>query len=147
MTGLIPKVFSRRSRFDTPTNGILLGTFVIFALSVANFDALVEMLNFAYCLSMLLEFSAFIKLRITDDDVERPYKIPFGTFGCILFVTPPCLICIYLMLIASKMTYIYFALLVALGGLFYLSIKAAKLHEWCDFVERPAKLRREEPSL
>lgn len=65
--GLIPKWFTKRSRFDTPQNGIIVGTFVIFAMSVADFDALVEMLNFAYSLSMLMEFSAFVKLRMTDD--------------------------------------------------------------------------------
>jgi hypothetical protein len=35
---------------------------------VADFDQLVEMLNFAVAIAMLLEFAAFIKLRITDDD-------------------------------------------------------------------------------
>ena len=68
--GLIPKLFCKRSRFGTPTNGILLGTLVIIAMGVANFDQLVEMLNFAYAIAMLLEFAAFIKLRITDEDGE-----------------------------------------------------------------------------
>jgi amino acid transporter len=66
--GMIPKVFTKRSRFGTPENGILLGTVVIMALSVADFDALVEMLNFAYSLSLLMEFAAFVKLRITEPD-------------------------------------------------------------------------------
>jgi amino acid transporter len=34
--GLIPKVFTKRSRFGTPTNGIILGTFVIFCVSVST---------------------------------------------------------------------------------------------------------------
>ena len=66
--GLIPKLFCKRSRFGTPTNGILVGTMVIILLSVADFDQLVEMLNFAYAVSLLMEFAAFIKLRMTDDD-------------------------------------------------------------------------------
>ena len=61
--GLIPKVFCKRSRFDTPTNGILVGTIIIFCLSVSDFDALVEMLNFAYSVSLLMEYTAFIKLH------------------------------------------------------------------------------------
>jgi amino acid transporter len=68
--GLIPKVFTRRSRFGTPVNGILLNTFVIIAISVAEFEELVEMLNFAYSLSYLMEFAAFVKLRYTHDDGE-----------------------------------------------------------------------------
>ena len=66
--GLIPKWFAKRSRFDTPVNGIFVGTLVIVLMSVADFDQLVEMLNFAYSFSYLMEFAAFVKLRITDGD-------------------------------------------------------------------------------
>lgn len=66
--GLIPKIFSRRSKFGTPTYGIILGTLIIIALCATNFDALVEMLNFYYCLNLLLEYAAFIKLRISQPD-------------------------------------------------------------------------------
>lgn len=66
--GLIPKWFTKRSRFGTPVNGIVTGTIVIILMSVADFDQLVEMLNFAYSLSILLEYAAFIKLRFSDDD-------------------------------------------------------------------------------
>jgi amino acid transporter len=63
---LVPKVFTKRdAHFDTPVNGIILGTFIIIALSVANFEELVEMLNFAYSLSLLMELAAFVKLRIS----------------------------------------------------------------------------------
>lgn len=140
--GLIPKLFRKRSRFGTPTNGILLSFFVIIALSVADFDALVEMLNFAYCLSMIMELAAFVRLRITEPDVNRPYKVPLGTVGCALFVTPPIILCMYLMFIASRMTYIYFAVLTAFGVLFYIGAKAAKHHHWCEFSEPPKKKKR-----
>jgi amino acid transporter len=66
--GLIPKWFTKRSRFGTPVNGIIIGTLVIILMSVADFDQLVEMLNFAYSFSFLMEFAAFVKLRITDGD-------------------------------------------------------------------------------
>lgn len=71
--GLIPKWFTKRSRYGTPVNGIVVGTLVIILMSVADFDELVEMLNFAYSLSLLMELAAFIKLRITDGD---------GTYAC-----------------------------------------------------------------
>jgi amino acid transporter len=135
--GLIPKVFCKRSRFDTPTNGILVGTFVIFCLSVCDFDALVEMLNFAYSVSLLMEFSAFIKLRITDDDLERPYRIPLGTVGCILFVIPPCCVCLFLILVASKRTYIYVTILALFGICFHFLQKAGKHYHWWTYVEAP----------
>lgn len=137
--GLIPKVFTRRSRFGTPTNGILVGTAVIFCLSVADFDALVEMLNFSLCLSMLMEFSAFVKLRITDGDHERPYRIPLNTFGCVLFIIPPCTVCIVLMMYASKMTYVYFTILVCFGAGGHLLQKIGKHHDWWEYAVAPPK--------
>ena len=139
--GLIPKLFCKRSRYDTPTNGILLGTAVIIAMGVANFDQLVEMLNFAYSISMLLEFAAFIKLRITDADVNRPFKLPFNTFGCILFVIPPTLICCFLLISASKMTYIYFSILSLFGLAFVFLQKFAKHYGWVEYAEAPPPRR------
>jgi amino acid transporter len=84
--GLIPKVFCKRSRFGTPTNGILVGLLVIICLGVANFDQLVEMLNFAYATSLLMEFAAFIKLRITDGDGAC-------LCSCVSFLFMLCLLC------------------------------------------------------
>jgi len=73
--GLVPKFFTKRSRFNTPKNGIMLNTFVIILMSVADFEQLVEMLNFAYSLAFLMEFCAFVKLCIDEPD---------GTFRCII---------------------------------------------------------------
>jgi len=66
--GLFPKIFSTQSKYDTPTYGIMLGTFFVILMSVADFTALVEMLNFAYSLALLFEFAAFIKLRVSHAD-------------------------------------------------------------------------------
>jgi hypothetical protein len=174
--GLIPKVFCKRSRFGTPTNGILVGLFVIICLGVANFDQLVEMLNFAYAMSLLMEFAAFIKLRITDADgaccffvslfvsffsmtrsidktnnppsttrnccsfpVPRPYRIPFGTFGCILFLSPACGICFFLLAVGSKLTYVYFLGLCVFGAFFHILQKTAIHYGWWEYVEAPKK--------
>lgn len=140
--GLIPKLFTKRSRFDTPQNGILLGTVVIFAMSVADFDALVEMLNFAYSLSMLMEYAAFIKLRISEPDIERPYRIPLNTFGCVLLITPACLFLFYLMLIASKMTYVYFAILSIFGVGFHFVQKVVKHYKLVEYAEAPQRKKK-----
>lgn len=142
--GLIPKVFAKRSRFETPTNGILLGTMIILCLSVADFDALVEMLNFAYSVSLLMEFAALIKFRLDeeeDDEKTEGFRLPFGTFGCILFVTPPCCICVFIMITASKVTYIYVTALVAFGLGFHWLQKTAKHYSWWEYAEAPKPKR------
>jgi amino acid transporter len=71
--GFVPKIFAQRSRHGTPTYSILLGLgFVIVLMSVANLDKLIEMLNFNYAISLLMEYAAFLKLRIS-----KPEGMPF----------------------------------------------------------------------
>jgi len=113
--GMLPKIFATKSPHGTPTYGILLGTLVIVGMSVADFRDIIEMLNFTYAISLLMEYAAFIKLRITRKEVYRPYRVPLNTTGCIAMVIPPCIVTILLMLMASFMTYIYFAVSVLLG--------------------------------
>jgi amino acid transporter len=63
--GFVPKIFGARSRHGTPTYGILLGVIVIVAMGTFNLDKLIEMLNFNYAISLLMEYAAFIKLRVS----------------------------------------------------------------------------------
>ena len=68
--GLLPEILATRSRFGTPTYGILAGTAVIVVMSAADFSTLVEILNFNYSIALLMEYAAFIKLRVSRDDGE-----------------------------------------------------------------------------
>ncbi len=91
--GLFPKIFSTQSKYDTPTYGILLGTFIIILMSVADFAALVEMLNFAYSLALLIEFAAFIKLRVSHSEgVCIPFFFFYSYFLITFFTFRQCII-------------------------------------------------------
>jgi amino acid transporter len=46
--GHLPKMFAKRSRYGTPTWGIVLGAAIIMAMSVTDLSSLIEMLNFNY---------------------------------------------------------------------------------------------------
>ena len=107
--GHLPKIFSKRSRHGTPTAGLILGTAVIVTMGVSDLDQLVEMLNFNYALSLLFEYAAFFKLRISQPNLERPYRIPLNTFGCILFFFPAIAATLVIMSLATFATY-YFAI-------------------------------------
>ena len=63
--GHLPKFLASRSSNGTPTYSLLVGTLVIVFMGVSNLDGLIEMLNFNYALALLLEYAAFIKLRIS----------------------------------------------------------------------------------
>ena len=74
--GFVPKIFATRSKHGTPTYGILLGTCIIVLLAVSRLDKLIELLNFNYAISLMMEYAAFIKLRISKPEGE--FRISFG---------------------------------------------------------------------
>ncbi|KAG6482484.1 probable polyamine transporter At1g31830 [Zingiber officinale] len=101
--GMLPEFFSKRSRYGTPLMGILFSASGVLLLSWMTFQEIVAAENFLYCFGMILEFVAFIKLRLSCPNAPRPYKIPLGTAGCILMVIPPTiLICVVLALATFK---------------------------------------------
>ncbi|GAX25254.1 hypothetical protein FisN_5Lh336 [Fistulifera solaris] len=124
--GFLPSIFATRSRYGTPTYGILLGTAVIVVMGVTDLDHLIEMLNFNYSISLLFEFAAFIKLRITRPDIHRPWKIPFGTTGCIIFLAPTLVMTVAVLLLASWTTYLFSMATVGLGAILYMTATGKK---------------------
>ena len=105
--GYLPGIFRRRSRHGTPTHGILLAATVVVALVSLSPDleGLVEMLNFNYALAQLFQYAAFLELRVSRPDLERPYKIPIeSTLGCAFFFAPTIAITVLVMGLASYST-------------------------------------------
>lgn len=72
--GFLPRVLARRSRHGTPTLGILLSSLGVLCLTSFNFVDIVELLNAIYCMAEILEFAAYIWLRIKAPNLPRPYK-------------------------------------------------------------------------
>jgi len=105
--GYLPKIFGERSQHGTPTYGLILGTIVICLMAVSDLDSLIEMLNFNYGFALLFEYAAFFKLRVSRPDLERPYKIPLGTFGCVIFFLPTVLATLLVMSLATYWTYAF----------------------------------------
>ena len=55
-------------------SGIILSSLGVLALSCLSFVEIVELLNAIYCLAELLEFAAFVWLRVKQPDLKRPYR-------------------------------------------------------------------------
>ena len=72
--GFLPKALARRSKHGTPLWGILLSSLGVVALASFSFVEIVELLNAIYCMAELLEFAAFIALRVTAPALPRPYR-------------------------------------------------------------------------
>lgn len=77
--GMLPEFFAKRSRYGTPIFGIMFSASGVIFLSTLSFLEIVAAENFLYCFGMLLEFVAFVKLRVKYPAASRPYKVPLGT--------------------------------------------------------------------
>ncbi|CAK8540252.1 unnamed protein product [Lathyrus sativus] len=95
--GMLPEFFTKRSRHGTPLAGILFSASGVILLSWMSFQEIVAAENFLYCIGMILEFTAFILLKMKHPNAPRPYKVPGGTAGAIIMCIPPTvLICVVL---------------------------------------------------
>lgn len=71
--GYLPKIFKKKSKHGTPTYGLVFGTLIIIVFGCANFGQLLSLLNSNYATALLLEYAAFVKLRICHKDCEYRY--------------------------------------------------------------------------
>lgn len=87
--GFLPKFMGVRSQYGTPTVGILMSSFGFLIMLISfSFEDVIELLNYAYCLGICLEFAAFLYLRVKAPNAARPYKIPLTTPQCALMLLP-----------------------------------------------------------
>ncbi|GBG79992.1 hypothetical protein CBR_g30253 [Chara braunii] len=135
--GMLPKAFARRSQHNTPTLAIGCSATGIVLLSWLNFEEIVELLNFLYCISMLVEFATFVQLRIKHPHLDRPFRVPLNTVGVILMLVIPTIIVLVLMSLASWMTMVVSGVGCLLGVVLCLFIKQAKKRGYCEFAVNP----------
>jgi amino acid transporter len=166
--GYIPKIFSTRSRYETPTYGILLGLVIVLMMSMGNLSSIIEMLNFNYamyvmcciCLlplllcqranvshaivaylysSLLMEYAAFLKLRISKPEVPRPYRIPLSTVGCFLALTPTFAVTLLVMALADFYT-MGFSLLSIVVAAVIFRVRQPREKGSCGYTSVPTSL-------
>ncbi|KAK1267801.1 putative polyamine transporter [Acorus gramineus] len=135
--GMLPSVFASRSKYGTPTISILCSATGVVFLSWMSFQEIIEFLNFLYAVGMLLEFAAFIRLRIKKPDLHRPYKVPFNTLGATLICVPPAFLLILVMCLASARTFLVSGIVILIGFFLYPIIQLAKDRKWVRFSTPP----------
>ena len=114
---LLPPVFSRvHPRFKTPYVGtIITGTFVGSFAAFANIAEVVELTNIGTLFAFVLVSAGVIVLRKVEPDRPRPFRAPWVPLTPILAI----LSCLYLMLQLPWLTWVRFALWLALGLVIY----------------------------
>lgn len=135
--GMLPAFFAKRSRHGTPLIGILFSASGVLLLSWLSFQEIVAAENFLYCFGMILEFIAFVHLRIKNPAASRPYKIPVGTVGSILMCIPPTiLICVVLALSSIKVMVVSM-IAVVIGLVLQPCLKHVERKRWVKFSASP----------
>jgi amino acid transporter len=113
-----------------------------------NFLQIVELLNAVYCLAELLEFAAFLNLRLKYPHLHRPYRIPLPTWGCALLLTPAFLLLSFMLLLPmlqGDLSVVLFTLgATAIGAALYPALQKLRQAGWCDFKgQTPEEFQRE----
>ncbi|KAL6078954.1 Amino acid permease [Balamuthia mandrillaris] len=84
-----------------PIAGILVVGLVVPALAAFPFDFLVQILLVLRIVNLLLEYGALIRLRYTEPDAEREFKLPGGKLAVWLLPVPTLLICMTMIALGS----------------------------------------------
>ena len=82
---------------------------------------------------MIMEFIAFIKLRIDNPAASRPYKIPIGTTGSILMCIPPTLLILVVLALASLKVVVISLFIVSLGLIIHPCLTYTDRKRWLKF--------------
>lgn len=132
--GMLPAFFAKRSRFGTPLFGILFSATGVILLSWLSFQEIVAAENFLYCFGMIMEFIAFVKLRIEHPAVSRPYKIPLGRTGSILMCIPPTLLIFVVLALATFKVMVLSLFAVVVGLIIPPCLKYCEKKQWFQFL-------------
>ncbi|KAF9624931.1 hypothetical protein IFM89_015651 [Coptis chinensis] len=135
--GMLPAFFSKRSRHGTPIIGILFSASGVLLLSWLSFQDIVAAENFLYCFGMILEFIAFVRLRMKYPATARPYKIPVGTVGAILMCIPPTILIGVVLALCSLKVFLVSLGAILIGLVLYPCLKQAEKRQWLRFSVNP----------
>ncbi|EPS62042.1 hypothetical protein M569_12750 [Genlisea aurea] len=131
--GMLPELFSRRSRYGTPVVGILFSASGVLLLSWLSFQEIVAAENFLYCFGMMLEFVAFVRLRVVSPAAARPYRVPVGTAGAAAMCVPPTVLMCAVMAFSSAKVMAVSLVAVTVGVALYPCLKRCGENGWLRF--------------
>ncbi|KAK1261335.1 putative polyamine transporter [Acorus gramineus] len=131
--GMLPEFFCRRSRYGTPLLGILFSASGVILLSWLSFQEIVAAENFLYCFGMLIEFLAFIRLRMKYPEAPRPYKIPLGTVGSVLMLIPPTVLIVVVLVLSSFKVFLVSLGAILIGLILHPCLMYTDKRRWLKF--------------
>ena len=121
-------------RYSTPVVSIFLQGAIIGFLVSYDFDILVQFDTFLNCISLVLEFVAFLWLKYSAPNALRPYAVPGGMAGAIAITVPKAIIIVYTLWAQNWITWVVCGMLnvAIVAGFFcrHLCCPRAALASW-----------------
>ncbi|KAJ0961441.1 hypothetical protein J5N97_000190 [Dioscorea zingiberensis] len=137
----LPKALFYTLFLEVPIRNSTCGDLVLclrcVLLSWMSFQEIIAAENFLYCFGMLLEFAAFITLRMKHPRAQRPYKVPLGTAGVVLMLIPPTVLVFVVLAFASHKVMLVSMVAVLIGFALQPGLKYAERKRYLRFIVNP----------
>lgn len=92
-------------RLGTPVNAIVLNAVVQFIMSASlSFNDVVSLSQVIYCTRLVYIYTSVILLRVQHPNLDRPYSIPFGTVGTVIFLAPAIMLSTGVAIMSAQMS-------------------------------------------
>jgi len=141
--GMLPASVAKRSKYDTPTMGILIGTTIVLSLTTFGFVDIVQLLNSVYCLSLLVEFSTLVYLRKKCSYLKRPFRIGLSMLGLVVMVIPAILTVVAMLIVpplfGEFMTTYYMIGGTVIAVVVYEIVEFGRRSGWFEFCDDPPR--------
>lgn len=131
--GMLPEFFAKRSKYGTPLTGILFSASGVVLLSWLSFQEIVAAENFLYCFGMIMEFIAFVTLRVKYPTASRPYKVPVGTTGAIFMCIPPTIFVFVILALVPPKVMVISLLAIMVGCFLRPCLNHCERKRWLHF--------------
>ena len=139
--GWLPRVFAKKSVYNTPTVGLCIALVIVLVLTQLQFIDILQYLNVVYACAQAIEFSAFLYMRYQYPSIPRPFRVPLNFTGCcLLMVLPFCFISVivFLPVLTGRWDIVIFCVTaLILSVVSYLVVEIARARGWCEFLRNP----------
>jgi amino acid transporter len=98
----LPPALGRiHGRFGTPWIAVVASAAIYAAFASFSFRELIVLNVWLYSLSLLVELAAFVRLRIAEPALPRPWRVPGGTGGMLVAALVPAAVALFAMATAG----------------------------------------------
>src|SRR5579872_3039565 len=143
--GMLPSVFAKLNRRRAPWVAIIALAIGWAACLNLGFERLVTIDILIYGLSLALEFTALVVLRIREPRLKRPFRVPGGMFGAVAVGVAPVLLLGFDLIrseteqVAGMSSFAFGAIIIGAGVLAYAVKQALKPAGWAVPQEQSAQ--------